>query len=341
MMDSRVEVTVEGGVAEVRLRRPDKMNALDIAMFHAIADAADALAARTDVRCVVLSGEGRGFCAGIDLAALATSPELKNLLPRSHGEANLFQHIAWGWRQLPVPVIAAVQGVAFGAGCQLMLGADLRIASPTADISLMEMRWGMVPDVAGFALLRGLVRDVGRALDRWLNPAVVAIKSMELPVVTAVRGAAAGVGCGLALSGDIIVCGEGAYFFFAFRHVGLLPDGGSSYLLSRAIGRVRAMDVMLRGKKIPAAQALDWGLITEMVADDAVEETAMAIARELAAGPRSLAFIKQQGWSALDDSLESALSSERLFQRQACRSEDFAEGVTAFLDKRKPQFKGR
>ena len=185
------------------------------------------------------------------------------------------------------------------------------------------------------------LRDVGRALDRWLNPAVVAIKSMELPVVTAVRGAAAGVGCGLALSGDIIVCGEGAYFFFAFRHVGLLPDGGSSYLLSRAIGRVRAMDVMLRGKKIPAAQALDWGLITEMVADDAVEETAMAIARELAAGPRSLAFIKQQGWSALDDSLESALSSERLFQRQACRSEDFAEGVTAFLDKRKPQFKGR
>ncbi len=185
------------------------------------------------------------------------------------------------------------------------------------------------------------LRDVGRALDRWLNPAVVAIKTMELPVVTAVRGAAAGVGCGLALSGDIIVCGEGAYFFFAFRHVGLLPDGGSSYLLSRAIGRVRAMDVMLRGKKIPARQALDWGLITEMVPDDDVEASAMAIARELAAGPRSLAFIKQQAWNALDESLETALTNERLFQRKACRSEDFAEGVTAFLGKRKPEFKGR
>ena len=98
---------------------------------------------------------------------------------------------------------------------------------------------------------------------------------------------------------------------------------------------------MLRGKKIKAAQALDWGLITEVVADDLVEESAMAIARELASGPRSLNFIKQQAWAALDDSLESALSSERLFQRRACRSEDFAEGVTAFREKRKPQFKGR
>ncbi len=157
-MDSRVGVTVEGGVAEVRLCRPDKMNALDVPMFHAIATAMEALAGRGDVRCVVLSGEGRAFCAGIDLTALATSPELGNLMPRS-GEANLFQTIAWGWRQLPVPVIAAVHGVAFGAGCQMMLGADLRIASPTAQVSLMEMRWGMVPDVAGFALLRGLVRD--------------------------------------------------------------------------------------------------------------------------------------------------------------------------------------
>lgn len=191
------------------------------------------------------------------------------------------------------------------------------------------------------ALLDDPLRDIGQALDRWLNPAVLAIKTMELPVVTAVRGPAAGVGCGLALAGDIIVCGEDGYFFFAFRHVGLIPDGGSSYLLSRAIGRVRAMDVMLRGKKVRAAQALEWGLITEVVADEAVEDTAMAIARELASGPRSLNFIKQQAWAALDDSLESALASERQFQRRACRSEDFAEGVTAFRAKRKPAFKGR
>ena len=190
-------------------------------------------------------------------------------------------------------------------------------------------------------ILEDPLRDVGRALDRYLNPAIVAIKSMELPVVTAIKGPAAGVGCGLAMSGDIIVCGEGGYFFFAFRHVGLLPDGGSSYLLSKAIGRVRAMDVMLRGKKVYGPQALEWGLVTEVVPDDDVDARAMSIARELASGPRSLAFIKQQAWLALDQSLESALSSERGYQRRACRSEDFAEGVRAFGQKRKPEFKGR
>ena len=184
-------------------------------------------------------------------------------------------------------------------------------------------------------------RDIGQTLDRYLNPAIIAIKSMELPVVTAVKGPAAGVGCGLALSGDIIVCGEKSYFYFAFRHVGLLPDGGSSYLLSKAVERVRAMDIMLRGKKVYGPQALDWGLVTEVVADDAVDARAMEIARELASGPRSLSFIRQQAWLALDQSLETALNSERLFQRKAGRSEDFAEGVRAFGQKRKPEFKGR
>ncbi len=158
-MDSRISISVEAGVADVRLNRPDKLNALDMAMFHAIDAAMRDLTARRDVRCVVLSGEGRGFCAGIDLAALATAPELKNLEPRTHGNANLFQNIAWGWRTMPVPVIAAVHGVAFGGGFQMMLGADLRISEPTAQLSMMEMRWGLVPDVAGMALLRGLVRD--------------------------------------------------------------------------------------------------------------------------------------------------------------------------------------
>ena len=185
------------------------------------------------------------------------------------------------------------------------------------------------------------MRDVGRSLDRTLNPAVIAMKNMDIPVVTAVRGAAAGVGCGLALSGDIIICGEGGYFFFAFRQVGLVPDGGSSWLLSRAIGRVRAMDVMLRGKKIPGPQALEWGLVTEVVPDDEVDGRAMAIARELAGGPRSLALIKKIAWEAADCSLETALTAERVSQREACRSDDFVEGVTAFREKRKPQFKGR
>jgi enoyl-CoA hydratase/carnithine racemase len=162
-MDDRVSVTIEGGVAEVRLNRPDKINALDIGMFRGIGEAIASLSANRDLRCIVLSGEGRGFCAGVDLSALSTAPELRDLMPRTHGDANLFQNIAWGWRTCPVPVIAAVHGVAFGAGFQLMLGADFRIASPDAEVSMMEMRWGLVPDVGGIALLRGLVReDVAR-----------------------------------------------------------------------------------------------------------------------------------------------------------------------------------
>ncbi len=159
IMDDRISVSLEGGVADVRLNRPDKMNALDVAMFHAIDAALRDLAVRRDLRCVVLSGTGRAFCAGIDLAALAGAPELMDLGPRSHGDANLFQNIAWGWRELPVPVIAAVHGVAFGGGFQMMLGADIRIAAPSTELSMMEVRWGLVPDVAAMVLLRTLVRD--------------------------------------------------------------------------------------------------------------------------------------------------------------------------------------
>ena len=162
-MDERVALSLDDGVVEVRLNRPDKLNALDIPMFRAIAAAIAEVSGDPAVRAVVLSGAGRGFCAGVDLGALASAPELQDLLPRSHGDANLFQNIAWGWRTCPVPVIAAVHGVAFGGGFQLMLGADIRIATPDADLAMMEMRWGLVPDVAGIALLRGLVReDVAR-----------------------------------------------------------------------------------------------------------------------------------------------------------------------------------
>ena len=159
MTEQRVTIAIEDGVADVRLARPDKMNAMDLAMYQGIADAIDTLKATKGVRCVVLSGEGRCFCAGVDLGRLGAEPALRDLMPRTHGEANLFQNSAWGWRTLPLPVIAAVHGVAFGAGCQVMLGADIRIAAPDTKISIMETRWGLVPDVAGIALLRGLLPD--------------------------------------------------------------------------------------------------------------------------------------------------------------------------------------
>jgi len=185
-MEERVTISVEGGVADVRLARPEKMNALDIAMFQGISEAITQVGERSDVRCVVLSGEGRAFCAGIDLGALATSPELKELGPRTHGDANLFQNIAWGWRTCPVPVIAAVHGVAFGGGFQLMLGADMRIAAPEAQLSMMEMRWGLVPDVAGIALMRGLVReDVARDIV-FTGRRMTGAEAAELGLVTRV-----------------------------------------------------------------------------------------------------------------------------------------------------------
>ncbi len=185
------------------------------------------------------------------------------------------------------------------------------------------------------------MRDVGLLLDAYFNPIIISLKSMEQPVVTAVRGAAAGVGAGLAMAGDIIVCGEGGFFLQAFRNVGLAPDGGSSWLLTRAVGRVRAMEMMLLGERLYGPKALEWGLVTRCVADDDVEGTAMGLAQDLAAGPRSLGIIKRVAWAAADTSIEQALVGERMGQREACRTEDFIEGVHAFAAKRKPEFKGR
>lgn len=159
MTTPRVTLNVTDGIADVRFNRSDKLNALDGDQFQAIAETIDRLAGMKGVRCVVLSGEGRGFCAGIDLAHLATNPAPEPLETRTHGIANIFQHVAWGWRALPMPVIAAVHGFAFGGGFQIMLGADVRIAAPETQFSIMEARWGICPDMGGIALLRGLVRD--------------------------------------------------------------------------------------------------------------------------------------------------------------------------------------
>lgn len=155
----RVTIAVEGGIADVRLNRADKMNALDQAMFAGIAGAIDTLAARADVRCVVLSGEGRAFCAGLDMAAMAGGGSGLSLHERPYGDANLVQQVAWGWRTLPMPVIAAIHGVAFGGGFQIMSGADIRIAAPTTRFAIRELHWGLVPDMAGVALWRTLARD--------------------------------------------------------------------------------------------------------------------------------------------------------------------------------------
>ncbi len=155
----RVTLSVDAGVAQVQLARPEKMNALDLAMFLGISEAMEAVRALPAVRVVVLSGAGRCFCSGIDTKALVGGAVPSELSTRTHGIANLYQHVAWGWRTLAVPVIAAVHGVAFGGGLQIALGADIRVVAPDARLSVMEIKYGLIPDMAGIARMVALCRD--------------------------------------------------------------------------------------------------------------------------------------------------------------------------------------
>lgn len=150
------------GVAQVRLTRDDKLNALDGAMFEALLDAGKALFDMPGLRAVVLAGEGRAFCAGLDLAEMGKPDGLGGpaaLSDRTHGNANEFQQAALQWRKLPVPVVAAIHGVCFGGGLQIAAGTDIRVVDPAARLAIMELKWGIVPDMGGFALWRNQVRE--------------------------------------------------------------------------------------------------------------------------------------------------------------------------------------
>lgn len=187
---NRVSIRMEGnGVAQVRLIRSDKMNALDPDMFAAILDAGRVLYDLPGLRCVVLAGEGRSFCAGLDLTSMAQTDRHDRvpLTERTHGSANHAQQVAMLWRKLPVPVIAAVHGVCFGGGLQIASGADIRVVDPTARMAVMEMKWGLVPDMGGYALWRGLVRgDVLRELV-YSNREFSGAEALELGLATFVE----------------------------------------------------------------------------------------------------------------------------------------------------------
>lgn len=182
--------------------------------------------------------------------------------------------------------------------------------------------------------------DAGAALDSTYNPLVTAIKEHPHPIITAVNGPAAGVGCSIALLGDMIIAGESAYFLQAFRRIGLVPDGGSTFLLPRTIGRVRAMEMALLGEKLPAAKALEWGMVNAVVPDDQLMDEARALATKLAEGPASLGLTRQLIWSGSEAEWGPQLHAERLAQRAAGRSDDSREGVMAFLEKRPAKFTG-
>ncbi|OWU85684.1 enoyl-CoA hydratase [Oceanicola sp. 22II-s10i] len=186
-MNDRVSVVVEDHIAKVTLIRADKMNAVDPEMKKAIVEAGESLMDRDDVRVVVLSGEGRAFCAGLDMASFGSMTKedpVRRMMVRTHGLSNISQRVSTVWRELPVPVIAAVHGVAFGAGMQLAIGADIRVAAPDAKLSIMEMKWGLVPDMGGMPIFRHILRsDVLRYLT-YTADIIPATKGLELGLVT-------------------------------------------------------------------------------------------------------------------------------------------------------------
>lgn len=168
------------------------------------------------------------------------------------------------------------------------------------------------------------------------------LAALPIPVVTAVNGVAAGAGCSLALAGDIILAGRSAYFLQAFINIGLVPDAGANWLLPRFVGRARAMEMMMLGERVDAETALTWGLVNRVVDDEHLRSEAAALATRLAQGPTvALGLIRRLARETGQLSLTEALAAERMAQRDAGRTQDFKNGVSAFLRKRQARFEGR
>lgn len=182
--------------------------------------------------------------------------------------------------------------------------------------------------------------DAGAGLESHYNPLILQLRNLSIPFVTAVHGAAAGVGCSIALMGDLIVADATAYFLQAFRNIGLVPDGGSPYLLAAAAGRARAMEAMLLGERIAAETAYAWGLINRLVPAGEDQAVALELAAKLADGPRKTQMlIRDLAWGALERTLPEQLAKERATQKIAGQTAEFREGVMAFVEKRKARFK--
>jgi 2-(1,2-epoxy-1,2-dihydrophenyl)acetyl-CoA isomerase len=177
----------------------------------------------------------------------------------------------------------------------------------------------------------------GKVLERLYHPLFRRLRDLDMPIVTAVNGAAVGIGMSLALMGDLTVAGTSAYFLLSFARIGLVPDGGATWLLPRLIGLARAREMALLAEKLPAARALEWGLINRVVDDARLMDEALALAQRLADGPAALPLTRALFWD--ETSYEAQLAREAAAQERAGATEDFAEGLAAFQGKREPKFK--
>jgi 2-(1,2-epoxy-1,2-dihydrophenyl)acetyl-CoA isomerase len=187
----------------------------------------------------------------------------------------------------------------------------------------------------------GAVSGAGHALETIFHPFLRRLRDFPMPIVTAVNGAAAGVGMSIALMGDLVVAARSAYFLQAFARIGLVPDGGSTWLLPRLIGLARSKELSLLAERLPAEKALEWGLINRVSDDAALQDDALKLAQQLADGPSALAITRRLYWESPRNTYEEQLDLERRSQEAAQKTEDFVEGVTAFLQKRPAKFHGK
>jgi 2-(1,2-epoxy-1,2-dihydrophenyl)acetyl-CoA isomerase len=254
---------ISHGIARLTLNRPDKLNSFTTEMHEEVRDAIKRVQTEAGVRVLLLTGAGRGFCAGQDLGDRAVAPG----------------------------------------------GASV---------------------------------DLGLAIERYYGPLVLALRALPMPVVCAVNGVAAGAGVNLALACDLVIAKKSASFIQSFAKLGLIPDTGGTYQLPRLVGTARAMGLAMLGDKLPAQQAADWGLIWKCVEDDAFAAEIEALVKHLSTAPTlGLARTKFAIYASAQSTLEQQLTNERDAMRELGYSEDYREGVDAFLNKRAPVFHGR
>ena len=262
-MDAFILSEVEQGVMTITLNRPDRLNSFHDVMHQQLADCLKQAERDDTIRCLLITGAGRGFCAGQDLNDRNVDPS-------------------------------------------------------------------------------GPAPDLGMSVERFYNPLVRRLAALPKPVICAVNGVAAGAGATLAMGCDIVLAARSAKFVMAFSKLGLVPDCGGSWVLPRVAGRARAVGLLMLGDNLSAEQAAQWGMIWQVVDDAELKDTALTMARRFATQPTSgLGLIKKALQLSETNTLDQQLELERDYQRMAGRSDDYREGVSAFLGKRPPQFSGK